>query len=56
MNRSEFYRRAGERYAKELEAQDLTTQINVAVDAVGSQSSDGARLARALIDSGKWEW
>ncbi len=59
MTRSEFYRRAAERYADELANSDLTAQINDAIDAVGQPGDDSADLRRAanarLIDTSD-EW
>lgn len=59
MSRSEFYRRAAERYADELDDADLTAQIDDAIDAVGqpgAESSGMRRMANArLIDiSDSW--
>ena len=47
MTRSEFYRRAAERYADELANADLTAQIDNAIDAVGQPGDDSAGLRRA---------
>lgn len=40
MTRSEFYRRAAERYAAELDQHDLTARIDAAVAAAGQPSAD----------------
>lgn len=59
MTRSEFYRRAAERYAHELADADLTTQIDEAIDAVGQPGEESAELRRAanvrlLDESDEW--
>lgn len=46
LTRSEFYRRAAERYADELSDVDLTAQIDDAIDAVGQPGDEGAELRR----------
>lgn len=46
MTRSEFYRRAAERYADELADADLTEQINDAIDVVGQPDEESAGLRR----------
>lgn len=59
MSRSEFYRRAAERFADELDGADLTAQIDAAIDAVGQPGEDAAalreranaRLVRAVDES-----
>ncbi|QAY70280.1 CopG family transcriptional regulator [Xylanimonas protaetiae] len=57
MNRSEFFQRAGTLYADALERDDKTARINDAVDFVGAQTAAAAAAsARALIDTGAWEW
>jgi metal-responsive CopG/Arc/MetJ family transcriptional regulator len=58
MNRSEFYRRAGEHFAAELEATGRVAQINDAVASTGrcADPDDGGESARALIDAGGWQW
>lgn len=60
MSRSEFYRRAAERFADELEGGDLTAQIDAAIDAVGQPGVDTAALrARAnarLVRGAGEEW
>lgn len=47
MTRSEFYRRAAERYAHELADADLTAQIDDAIDEVGQPADDSAEFRRA---------
>lgn len=48
MSRSEFYRRAAERFADELDGADLTAEIDAAIEAVGQPGDDTAALrARA---------
>lgn len=59
MSRSEFYRRAAERYADELTDVDLTAQIDGAIDAVGQPGEGGAELRRAAnarLFDGADEW
>ncbi|KXP15153.1 ribbon-helix-helix protein, CopG family [Tsukamurella pseudospumae] len=46
MSRSEFYRRAAERYADELADARLTEQLNEAIEAVGQPGDDTAELRR----------
>ncbi len=47
MTRSEFYRRAAERYADELASTDLTAQIDEAIDAVGQPGAETSEFRRA---------
>ena len=47
MTRSEFYRRAAERYADELAEADLTAQIDDAIGAAGQPGEDSAEVRRA---------
>ncbi|MGC5167306.1 CopG family transcriptional regulator [Luteimicrobium sp. DT211] len=47
MTRSEFYRRAAERYADELDGADLTAQIDDAIDDVGQPGDETSSLRRA---------
>lgn len=47
MTRSEFYRRAAERYADELAGADLTAQIDDAIDAAGQPGEETAEFRRA---------
>ncbi len=59
MTRSEFYRRAAERYAEELADADLTAQINDAIDACGQPGGETAEFrsaanARLVEASGEW--
>lgn len=59
MTRSEFYRRAAEHYARELEGADLTAQIDDAIDAAGQPGEETAEFrrvanARRLGVSGEW--
>lgn len=59
MTRSEFYRRAAERYADELAGADLTAQIDDAIDAVGQPGDDAAefrRSANARLVAASDEW
>ncbi len=59
MTRSEFYRRAAERYADELADADLTAQIDDAIDAVGQPGEESAELRRtanACRLDGSDEW
>lgn len=46
MTRSEFYRRAAERYADELADTDLTAQIDDAIDTAGQPGEESAALRR----------
>ncbi len=59
MTRSEFYRRAAERYTDELADADLTAQIDDAIDAVGQPGEESAELrhianARLVEKSDEW--
>lgn len=57
MTRSEFYRRAAERYAAELERDDLTARIDAAVAAGGQPSEDTAPFrshAARVITRDEW--
>lgn len=58
MNRSQFYARAAERYAAELESSDLTAAIDAAVDAANvDESIHFARAAgRETIAGVDDEW
>lgn len=59
MTRSEFYRRAAERYADELADADLTGQIDDAIEAVGQpgqESADLRRTANARLAEASNEW
>ena len=59
MTRSEFYRRAAERYAHELADADLTAQIDDAIDAVGQpgeETADFRRAANARLAEASDEW
>lgn len=47
MTRSEFYRRAAEHYADELDGADLTAQIDDAIDDVGQPGDESAEWRRA---------
>ncbi|WP_454299489.1 ribbon-helix-helix protein, CopG family [Salana multivorans] len=55
MTRSEFYRRAAERYADALDGPDLTAQIDDAIEAVGQPGEESAELRRTanarLVDA-----
>ncbi|MDN5558112.1 MAG: ribbon-helix-helix domain-containing protein [Ruaniaceae bacterium] len=59
MTRSEFYRRAAERYAEDLADVNLTAQIDEAIDAIGQPGEDESGFRRAvnarLVD-GSDEW
>lgn len=46
MTRSEFYRRAAERYAQELADADLTAQIDDAINALGQPGDETAVFRR----------
>ncbi|MDQ4502221.1 CopG family transcriptional regulator [Sinomonas sp. ASV322] len=58
MNRSQFYSAAAERYASELESEDLTAAINAAVDEANTDGS--ARFAAAagvrLLEEADEQW
>lgn len=59
MTRSEFYRRAAERYADQLAQEDLTAQIDDAIEAVGQPGDDSAEwrqtaTARWVERSDEW--
>ncbi|WP_407317579.1 ribbon-helix-helix protein, CopG family [Isoptericola halotolerans] len=59
MTRSEFYRRAAERYADELSEADLTRQIDAAIDDVGQPGDEAAewrQAANTRLDEGMDEW
>ena len=57
MNRSEFFQKAGVKFADELEDAEFTDQLNVVIKEVGQEPSlFTAASARTLIDSGAWEW
>lgn len=56
MNRSEFFQRAGARYADYLESESEVARINAAVDAVGAVDNPGRAAALMAIASGQWEW
>jgi len=47
MTRSEFYRRAAEHYAHKLADEDLTMQIDAAIDAVGQPGDETTELRRS---------
>jgi metal-responsive CopG/Arc/MetJ family transcriptional regulator len=47
MTRSEFYRRAAEHFAQELDDADLTAQIDDAIDAIGQPGVEAVELRRA---------
>jgi predicted DNA-binding protein len=57
MNRSQFYARAADRYAAELESADLTAAIDVVVDAANADESTqfakaaGRRIAAGVDDA-----
>ena len=55
MNASEFFQKAGAKLADELEGENLTAQINAALDAIGPQPPVNNAPALALIESGRWE-
>jgi len=56
MNRSQFYAAAADRYAAELEADDVTDAINDVVDAVRGDDSSTAAVAagRGTLESDEW--
>ena len=58
MNRSEFYRRAGERYADELEgASELTALADAVIERSGQPAGDGvfrAASERTMTESSDW--
>ena len=58
MNRSEFFRRAGQRFADELEgANELTALANKAIAEAGQPSEDGLFLSesqRIIAGGGSW--
>lgn len=59
MSRSEFYRRAAERYADALAGADLTDEINKAIDDVGqpgAESTDFRRAANARMANRSDTW
>ena len=58
MNRSEFYRLAGEKFAAELEGEaELTTLANAAIARAGHPSGDGTFLReseRTILEGTEW--
>ena len=57
MTRSEFYRRAAERFADELDAEDTTARVNSAIAAAGQPSAETEVLRRGsgdVITQGVW--
>lgn len=50
MTRSEFYRRAAEQYADELNDTDLTAQIDDAINSVGQPGEESTELRRTAND------
>lgn len=58
MSRSQFYARAAERYAAELEADDLTAAIDAAIDATGTDGSTtwATFVGRALLEADDEQW
>ena len=44
------------RTGSEVDLDDLTAQINAAVDAITPDPATGGAAGRALIDAGHWEW
>jgi metal-responsive CopG/Arc/MetJ family transcriptional regulator len=58
MNRSEFYRRAGERFADELEgASELTALADAVIEKAGQPSGDGEfreASERAFVEGAEW--
>lgn len=58
MNRSEFYRLAGQRLADELEGEaELTALANAVIARVGQPSADGLLLReseRAVLEGTEW--
>lgn len=55
LNASQFHQQAGTKFADELEAADLTEQIDAALDEIGPMPVSDAP-ARRLIADGGWEW
>lgn len=59
MTRSEFYRRAAERFANELAGADLTAQIDDAIDAIGQpgdETTEFRRAGNARLTDASDEW
>ena len=58
MNRSEFYRRAGEKLAAELEGEaELTALANATIARAGQPAGDGAFLReseRIILEGTEW--
>ncbi|UZN03010.1 ribbon-helix-helix protein, CopG family [Cellulomonas sp. S1-8] len=57
MTRSEFYRRAAERYATELERSDVTARIDAAIRTGGQPAADSAPFrshAADVITQDEW--
>jgi metal-responsive CopG/Arc/MetJ family transcriptional regulator len=58
LNRSEFYRQAGERFAAELEGEaELTALANAIIARAGQPAEDGVFLdtsRRLMIDGAEW--
>lgn len=58
MNRSQFYAAAADRYANELEADDLTAAIDAVVDAANADESTqvAVEAGRRTLDGVDAEW
>jgi hypothetical protein len=59
MSRSEFFTRAVARYIDELDAQSLTRQIDLVVDALGARNDSWADAVAAgyrVVDDESGDW
>jgi hypothetical protein len=59
MSRSEFFARAAARYLDELDAESVTRQIDLAVDALSGgddSASDAVAVARRLLGDTPGDW
>lgn len=59
MSRSEFFTRAAGRYLDELDAESVTRQIDLALEAFGSGDDSGSTAVaagRRVLDLGSDDW
>lgn len=59
MSRSEFFARAAARYLDELDAESVTRQIDLAVDALSAgddSASDAIAAGRRVLDRESGDW
>lgn len=59
MSRSEFFTRAAARYLDELDAESVTRQIDLAVDALGGgddSTLDAVAAGRSVLDAESGDW